>query len=202
VPVADVFEATQFEVNRRPVAVVGRLKRGDNPVAAMVAPNGAKRVLSDATQLRFSGLVDLAAASTVPTGLRHPRRLVTTDMKQPALVWVTRHQEEVAPGPKDNSRRWSGTRTSETLFIFDLAAHQVLRLEIKRRSADGFGGFTLGKLVIRQQDGKTVLKTSRQDHLPARRARCLKPDAYDVVFDLVDGRFRKRPVEQPPGTCF
>jgi hypothetical protein len=197
-----VKQAIAVEVDGRPAATAGRFLRAGASVAAIVAADGAKQELGAATQLRFVGLVDLASSSRLRTGPRPPVGLKTRGMSHPALLWVVRNEEKVAPTARDRGRRWTGERETETLFVVDLRLRVLLRLEIRVRSPDGFGGFTLGTLSLEQRDSRTLLTTTRQDHLPASRARCLEPEPYEVVFELVEGRFRRVSGSPPaPSNC-
>jgi hypothetical protein len=206
VPISSVLEAVEIEADRRIVAVFGRFTEGDTATAAILQPAGERVArLGPADEIWFAGIVDLRADTKLQPRRLTPKRLRSAGLARPALFLVTRHRETVAPSPKLGafSSRHSGIRQSRHLFLVELeaAANLLLALETEHRSEDGFGGHDVGGLELRQMDGRTYLEGVRQDHLPATRARCLKPEPYSVRFELAGRRFRQLDGERPPAPC-
>lgn len=211
VPASSVLEVVEIEADRRIVGVIGRFRDGSRDTAstvqgAIVQPLGERAArLGPADEIWFAGLVDLEADTKLALGRRTPKRLRSAGLARPALVLLTRYKEAVAPNPKLKTigSRFSGTRLTKHLFLVELeaTANVLLTLETEYRSEDGFGGHDVGGLALRQQGGKTYLEGVRQDHLPASRARCLKPEPYTVRFELAGRRFRELPVERPLAPC-
>ncbi len=205
VPLASVLEASEIELDRSTPGVFGRYERDGAENAAIVQQAEQQVIrLGPADDLWFAGLVDLQAETELRRARRTPRRLKSAGLRRPVLLFFTRLAESIAPDsrPKLASSRATGVRRQTQLFLVELGgtARVLLDLETEYRSEDGFGGHDVGGLTIRQREGKTFLEGVRQDHLPASRARCLKPEPYPVRFELVGHRFRELAAErrQPP----
>lgn len=207
VPVAQVLQAIEIEVDRATAGVFGRYRLEGGETAAVASqPAGREIRLGPADEVWFAGIVDLRADGRVSVQRRTPRRLRSAGFLRPALVLVTRHEEPVAPTRRMGAfrSRSNGLRRETHLFLIELVdgrMRMLLDLETRHRSEDGFGGHHVGGLVLRQRDGTTYLEGVRQDNLPASRARCLEPEPYPVRFELTESRFRELPAQPPPSPC-
>ncbi len=206
VPMASVLEASEIELDRATIGVLGRYER-DGAENAAIARQADEQVirLGPADDVWFAGLVDLQADTGIGLRRQIPKRLRSAGLRRPALLLLTRLEEPIAPGTKMGpaSSRATGLRRQTHLFVVELeaTARVLLDLETEYRSEDGFGGHDVAGLALRQREGKTFLEGVRQDRLPASRARCLKPEPYTVRFELVGHRFRELAVERQHLPC-
>jgi hypothetical protein len=205
VPVSSVLEAAEIEVDRKRKGVMGLLSDGGITIAVVAGAAGQHAVrLGPADEIWCAGIVDLRADSEIQPR-RLPGRLESSGLERPVLLVMARHEETVAPGPdpRPSSSRFTGVRLSMQLFLVELEPFGpvMLALEIVHRSEDGFGGHDVTGLKLRQEAGKTYLDGVRQDHLPASRSRCLKPDPYPLRYELRKHRFHRISTDPPLAPC-
>jgi hypothetical protein len=203
---ASILDAAEIEVDGRVVGVFGRRRLGDDEVAALVSiGDGRSFRLGAAGDVWFAGLVDLSSDTRLPQGRRLSRRLKAEGLGRPALVLLTRHVESIEPGVLKGLAGGgrSGKRESTHLFVVSLgpALRVLLELEIRYRTGDGYGGYDVGGLTLRQESGETYLVGTRQDHLPASRARCRRPEPYPIRFELAADWFRELTADPSPVPC-
>ncbi len=205
VMMADIKQADWIEFNGVRLGVIARFEKGGHPVVGILPSGGKLRVLGRAQQFDVRGVFDLAKGGVVPRRLVLPSRLRLDAAKQPVLVLRTRYTQaatkKAAMRRKVRSNRSRPEVTEMTWFIsLSGRLDRVLRLKTKYQSSDGYGGHDISGLKVTFTAEGQFLTGQRQDRLPARRARCMKPAPVPIRYKLESGRFREVD-RHPKGGC-
>jgi hypothetical protein len=194
----DVLEAKRLRIDGSRAGLLGRHLRGGLSHAVLVSEAGRLN-LGRADQVWVRGFIDLAGAGPLPTSLAYTGGLKRRGMARPALLVGLRTKSAT----KGSARSRAGTRRVETLLLVSMqgSPRPLLRTDVEVSAADGFGGHRVRRLTLEQVDGVPTLVGTRQDKLPARRARCLAPPPYPIRFELRGTAFRALPTQRPPGGC-
>ncbi len=187
-------DARALRLDRVELGQLGTLERAGERWGVLQTPTGTVQ-LGRADQIWVAGVIDLAAEGPVPGG-RAPESALKSVGTRPVLVIGTRWSEA---RPEQKGRR-AGTRRVETVSLVE-GARRLLQVQREVRAADGFGGHSLGGLKLRKEGGVTLFEAMRQDKLPRRRARCMRPKPYLLRYTLVDGGFQKQDLPRPRGGC-
>ncbi|MCP4503563.1 MAG: hypothetical protein GY822_26830 [Deltaproteobacteria bacterium] len=167
--------------------------------AALISAKGDVSHLGRAQSVSVQGVIDLDKEVRISTVLRNVERLDSKRAARPVLVLRTQEtlfQPENAALSTRKSRthqRSSRNGSVEVLYLFRIhhGFTRLLRLETKRRSIDGFGGHSVGKLHFVNTKNGRMLEGERQKRLPARRARASQPAKEMLRFRLDMNGFKK-----------
>ncbi len=211
-PIASIKKVKSIHVDGRVVAYVGWLRHKGQDLIVLVPPDGsptASRRFTEAYDVHLHELIDLAKPSRPGSRRISWRYARARGMKTPILVLKIsfKRLHKKSPTPRNGrlglgTSRHTGTESWQDLLLVPVGAiwRNTLLLTIRRRSADGFGGHSISNLRIEQKGGKTILRGTRQDDLPARRARCLAPAPRKILYELRNHSFRKIYTKHPrPG---
>jgi hypothetical protein len=204
-----VKKESQVVVDRRPRWHMATAVKGESYVSVWAdadLSSGSVRRLDNARQIFVSGIFDLSKPGVIPRSIANPKRLSVEGMRLPVLAVRIRFEEKdpstASARKRGPPRRATGVEKKEDLLLLNArTGRRILWTTVRRRSGDGFGGFTLGSMKI-EVSGKTItVKTTRQDNLPASRARCLQPKPYPVTFRWDGTQLTKADQTSPARPC-
>jgi hypothetical protein len=199
VPVTAIHKVHAIQVDRRQFGHLVRYRQDTDSYGALVWWNGRQIRFGRVDRFDVRQIFDLQRAGRVHLARGASQNLRARDLRQPVWPIVTREVEATAPRPRRRGpkRRGSGTASEETLHLMDLTSFRRMgRLPLSRRSGDGFGGYDVSGWTAQPDPDGALLLASRQDHLPAHRARCRQPPPVPLRYRLRDGSFR--PVDRIP----
>jgi hypothetical protein len=196
IPPTAIQQLDPIRLDRRPIGWLVRYERDGQSYGTLLPLNGAQIPLGPVTRFDPRGVFDLHQhRGGLPMTRSRIGHLKSQGAQNPVLVFTVQHEHKTDQPrhPKGRrSRRATGIEHTETLHLITLnPLRRLLRLQTKRRAPDGFGGHRIGTLTLAQGPDGLQLTGSRQDALPARRARCMRPPPVPVRYLLTGEQFRE-----------